>query len=197
MALPPPEADIGLEVRKLRGSIEALGSTLNLRDIRCERHEEFYREQKLINARHDDQIAKLQDSGFGVLEIVRQLSTEFREERKQTREAINSIASALDRSEKLQDDRHEKTLSIQQKNLDANLSLLKIFQEHQERADKNFGDIENKILVNKVGHKALIGLGLGVIALAFGFLTSMAFPPIDAAFHTAVATFVKLLPWHW
>lgn len=196
-ALPPPEADVSLEVRKLRSSIEALGSTFNIQTVRCERHEDFIREQKEVNRRREEQITKLQDSGFGVHAIVRQLSTEFKEERRQTREAINAIALALEHSEKLQDDRHEKTLAVQQKNLDANLSLLKIFQDHQSKTKENLGELENKIVVNRIGHKALIGLGLGLALLTTGFITSMFVPPVDTAIHAAVATFVKLLPWHW
>ena len=140
-----------------------------------------------------EQISRLQDSSFGVHELVLQLNTQFKDERKQTREAIQSIANAMDRSEKLQDDRHEKTLSVQQKNLDTNLSLLEIFQSHQARV----AELDSKIKTNSVAHKALIGLGMGFFILAIGFISSMVLPGIDNAFHGGVAAFIKLLPRFW
>ena len=185
------------EILELQQSFEALRSAINTRTSMCARHEDLLKKQEELNLRRDEQLANLQNSGFGIQQIVLELSKQFKEDRKQVQSAINTIATAMERSERLQDERHERTVEIQQQNLETNMSMLKIFQDHQERAEKNFDELEGKIVINKASHKALIGLGGALFILLAGFVTSMLLPPIDTAWHAAAATFVKLLPWHW
>ena len=141
----------------------------------------------------EEKMSSLQSFGSDLKVLIENLGQEFKEERKQNRETIKAITDALDRNENLQNERHEKTLDVQQRNLDANLSLLEIFQTHQAKV----AELDTKIKGNSVPQKALMGLGIGLFVLISGFISSMVFPAVDSAFHAASQTFLKMLPFHW
>lgn len=190
-------SDIDVELKKIRTSIEALSLAISLRDTRCDRHNEIFKAQQKINARHDDQIAKLQDNGFSIHQLVVQLGEELKADRKQNADAIQAMATAMERTEGFQNERHEKSLEVQRQNLAANLSLLKIFQDHQGEAEKTFKEIERKILTQSVSYKAFVGLGLGIVFLATVLVSTYVFPALDNAMHTALKTFLSVLPQMW
>lgn len=169
---PDEYGTLDTEIKKLRSSVEALGATITLRDSRCERHSELLKEQSRINHRLEQQLMKVQDNNNAVIHIV-----------EQNKEAIQTLAAALDRSEHLQNERHAKTLEVQQKNLEANVSLLKIFQDHQGQAEQTFSEIEKKIVINGISYKAFMGLGLGVVFMVTLFFSTLITPRLDSIMH--------------
>lgn len=128
-----------------------------------------------------------------IIALQKQNSDEFRIDRQKTIEAVSAVAEALVQSDKLQEARNNKGLDIQQRNLEANVSLLSIFQNKANQDAINMSSMNSKIVVNRVGHKALIGLGI-IAAIGFASLVAtMFFPIIDHAFHLAVGTFTAAL----
>lgn len=186
-----------VELKKIRSSIDALSIAISLRDVRCDRHNEIFKEQQKINERHDEQIAKLQENGFGIQQLVVQLGEELKADRQQNTGALQSMAVALERAESFQNERHEKSLEVQRQSLTANLSLLKIFQDHKGEAQKTFEEIERKIITQSISYKAFVGLGMGIIFLVTVLVSTYIFPAIDKALHTALKAFLTAMPTMW
>lgn len=156
--------------------------------------------QKEINARFgskiDDltsQVMHLQDSILTVQTFNEQLAVEFKEERKQTREAIAGLVTALKDSDAKQDARHEQTFYVQQQNLEANLQMLAIFQSHKKSNEDEFRQIGDKIVITSFFHKGLLGLGVMALTLLVGFFSSMLLPSFDSAFHRSFELFAEAL----
>jgi hypothetical protein len=145
----------------------------------------------------EGRISDIQAHGFGLQDLITKQGAEFKEEREQTRQAVRAVATALANSDRLQALRHEKILDVQQRNLSANVELLGIFQGHELNEATKLKNLDGKILVNRVGHKAFIGLGVIAMLGLSGFIGTMLFPGIDLAFHAGINAFMALMPGHF